>query len=219
MQVDGNQDLADSQEDDVVGGDGTAAALVVAAATMDSVGDPFEEKRLKRMRRNRESAAQSRNRKKQYVEELEEQVRTLEQTVGQLTNENFELKQEHSRITCAPPPVMPPSFTEPRVAAESHDSASTSDATEVKAELSSMPSSSSTVATNMPVNRTASTDAALLGILSLSRTASSAADVIEQQIERAGVLTGVPSSSLTHSASGFETDAGQKEAPAAQVKW
>ena len=61
-------------------------------------GDSAEEKRLKRMRRNRESAAQSRNRKKQYVEELEAQVRQLEDTVNALQGENFELRREHARV-------------------------------------------------------------------------------------------------------------------------
>ena len=56
--------------------------------------DAAEEKRLKRMRRNRESAAQSRNRKKQYVEELEAQVQQLEDAVNGLHNENCELRRE-----------------------------------------------------------------------------------------------------------------------------
>ena len=70
--------------------------------------DSAEEKRLKRMRRNRESAAQSRNRKKQYVEELEAQVRHLEETVSGLHSENFELRREHARLMGQPVPSAPP---------------------------------------------------------------------------------------------------------------
>lgn len=56
--------------------------------------DPTEEKHLKRMRRNRESAALSRNRKKAYIEELEAKVAKLTSTVQELTSENTALKQE-----------------------------------------------------------------------------------------------------------------------------
>lgn len=56
--------------------------------------DPAEEKRLKRMRRNRESAAMSRNRKKAYIEELEAKVAALSSSVQALQSENWTLKQE-----------------------------------------------------------------------------------------------------------------------------
>ena len=69
--------------------------------------DSAEEKRLKRMRRNRESAAQSRNRKKQYVDSLESEIRQLKGTINSLTSENYELRREHARLTGAPPPVAP----------------------------------------------------------------------------------------------------------------
>ena len=53
-------------------------ALVPAEVAMgdleDNPMDSAEEKRVKRMRRNRESAAQSRNRKKQYVDSLEGEI-------------------------------------------------------------------------------------------------------------------------------------------------
>ena len=57
-----------------------------------------EEKRLRRMRRNRESAAMSRNRKKQYVEELEAQVAQLHEITRTLKSENFELRRECARM-------------------------------------------------------------------------------------------------------------------------
>ena len=61
-------------------------------------GDPLEQKRLKRMRRNRESAAMSRNRKKAYIEELEAKVAALKASVHQLQSENWTLKQESSSV-------------------------------------------------------------------------------------------------------------------------
>jgi len=59
------------------------------------------------MRRNRESAAQSRNRKKQYVDSLESEIKNLKAQINHLTNENYELRREHSRLTGAPPPMAP----------------------------------------------------------------------------------------------------------------
>jgi len=61
---------------------------------LDPDMDTAEEKRQKRMKRNRESAAMSRNRKKQYIEELEAKVASLSSTVEQLQAENWALKQE-----------------------------------------------------------------------------------------------------------------------------
>ena len=72
-----------------------------------------EDKRLKRMRRNRESAAMSRNRKKQYVEELETQVASLHEAVRNLQSENMELRRAcaHARngLSTSPPPLPMPS--------------------------------------------------------------------------------------------------------------
>jgi hypothetical protein len=62
----------------------------------DGSGDPLEQKRLKRMRRNRESAAMSRNRKKAYIEELEAKVAALKASVHQLQSENQTHKQSCS---------------------------------------------------------------------------------------------------------------------------
>lgn len=78
---------------------------------LDSQGqplDPNEEKRLKRMRRNRESAAMSRNRKKMYIEELEARVVELSASVQQLEQQNEALKQENAALYAAAgrqPPV------------------------------------------------------------------------------------------------------------------
>lgn len=82
----GGADMSDAEggEGEGEGGDG------------DGSGDPLEQKRLKRMRRNRESAAMSRNRKKAYIEELEAKVAALKASVHQLQSENHTLKQECS---------------------------------------------------------------------------------------------------------------------------
>ena len=68
----------------------------------------LEEKKQKRMRRNRESAAQSRNRKKQYVEKLEGDVRQLKAHVNQLSELNYELRREHAKLTGNAEPEHPP---------------------------------------------------------------------------------------------------------------
>ena len=75
----------------------------------------IEEKHLKRMRRNRESAAMSRNRKKCYIEELEAKVARLTETVNALQSENMTLQHERAKLqqSCtaagqgiAPPPPL-----------------------------------------------------------------------------------------------------------------
>lgn len=71
------------------------------------VVDSAQEKRLKRMSRNRESAAQSRNRKKQHVDSLEEEIRQLKTTISSLTSENYELRKEQARMNGLPPPPPP----------------------------------------------------------------------------------------------------------------
>jgi chromosome segregation ATPase len=80
----------------------------------------IEEKHLKRMRRNRESAAMSRSRKKCYIEELEAKVAKLTETVNALQSENITLQHERaklqqSRTTAgqdmhAPPPPLKAEF-------------------------------------------------------------------------------------------------------------
>jgi len=72
-----------------------------------AVAETTEEKRLKRMRRNRESAAMSRNRKKQYVEELEAQVANLHKRVQLLQSENVVLRRECSIARHSPTPPSP----------------------------------------------------------------------------------------------------------------
>lgn len=50
------------------------------------------------MRRNRESAAMSRNRKKNYIEELEAKVAKLTETVKLLESENITLQHERAKL-------------------------------------------------------------------------------------------------------------------------
>ena len=63
-----------------------------ATAVDTAVMDPAEEKRLKRMKRNRESAAESRNRKQQYLDSLEAEVKALKQKVADLEAELEEVR-------------------------------------------------------------------------------------------------------------------------------
>ena len=55
----------------------------------ESALDPLEEEHLKRLRRKRESAATTRNRKEAYIEELEAKVAALSNSVQQLQSEKF----------------------------------------------------------------------------------------------------------------------------------
>lgn len=142
--------------------------------------DSTEEKRLKRMRRNRESAAQSRNRKKQYVEELEGQVKSLEDQVTALHQENYDLRREHARLMGQPfaelrPPALVSGVPPPGSGSD------TATAT-VVADGESHPEAAAVIATAAPVAEPKSIERkpsmgatdALLGLELLSRSASCA---------------------------------------------
>ncbi|GAB2267107.1 hypothetical protein Dimus_002092 [Dionaea muscipula] len=80
-----------------------------------SVGSEDDEKRKARLMRNRESAQLSRQRKKQYVEELEDKVRAMHSTITDLNSkisfimaENASLRQKLSGSGVFPPPPPPP---------------------------------------------------------------------------------------------------------------
>ncbi|KAL2320614.1 hypothetical protein Fmac_029583 [Flemingia macrophylla] len=74
--------------------------------------DDEDEKRKARLMRNRESAQLSRQRKKHYVEELEEKVRSMNSIIADLSSkisyvvaENATLRQQvGAGVMCAPPP-------------------------------------------------------------------------------------------------------------------
>lgn len=77
-------------------------------------GEEDEAKRRARLVRNRESAHLSRQRKKQYVEELEGKVKAMQATIADLsariscvTAENAALKQQLGGAAPLPPPPMP----------------------------------------------------------------------------------------------------------------
>jgi len=72
------------------------------------------------MRRNRESAAMSRTRKKQYVEELEAQVACLHDAVRSLKTQNLELRLECERFRApdALPPLPPLAALSPHASLE-----------------------------------------------------------------------------------------------------
>ncbi|XP_068330175.1 bZIP transcription factor 17-like [Pyrus communis] len=93
-----------------------AASVNVSASANDE-----DEKRKARLIRNRESAQLSRQRKKHYVEELEDKVRAMHSTIADLNNrisyvmaENATLKQQlstpppPSHLGMHPHPPMPP---------------------------------------------------------------------------------------------------------------
>ena len=88
-------------------GEAPVVSAIVDTVDADGTLDSAEEKRLKRMRRNRESAAQSRNRKKAYVDTLEADIRALKTTINQLNQENYELRKEQARLTGGPEPAQP----------------------------------------------------------------------------------------------------------------
>ncbi|KAG6411767.1 hypothetical protein SASPL_129851 [Salvia splendens] len=78
-------------------------------------GNEEDEKRKARLLRNRESAQLSRQRKKNYVEELEDKVRSMHSTIQDLNSkisyimaENATMKQQMGVGSTAPPAVVPP---------------------------------------------------------------------------------------------------------------
>ncbi|KAG6411770.1 hypothetical protein SASPL_129854 [Salvia splendens] len=78
-------------------------------------GNEEDGKRKARLLRNRESAQLSRQRKKNYVEELEDKVRSMHSTIQDLNSkisyimaENATMKQQMGVGSTAPPAVVPP---------------------------------------------------------------------------------------------------------------
>lgn len=86
--------------------------------------DDDDEKRKARLMRNRESAQLSRQRKKHYVEELEEKVRSMNSIIADLSSkisymvaENATLRQQvGAGVMCAPPPPAPGMYPHPPMA-------------------------------------------------------------------------------------------------------
>lgn len=84
---------------------------------LGDVGDETEAKRQKRMRRNRESAATSRERKKAYIEHLEGKLAELSHIANMLRTENDALRAGHGRVPSegSAPVPMPSDPTSPFV--------------------------------------------------------------------------------------------------------
>ncbi|KAJ6700172.1 BASIC-LEUCINE ZIPPER TRANSCRIPTION FACTOR F-RELATED [Salix purpurea] len=86
-----------------------------------------EEKRMAKLMRNRESAQLSRQRKKHYVEELEDKVRMMHSTIAELNGkisyfmaENATLRQQLSGNGACPPPMYAPMAPYPWVPCASY---------------------------------------------------------------------------------------------------
>ncbi|CAN4076492.1 unnamed protein product [Withania somnifera] len=93
--------------------------FVVECSNVSNVNSEGDEKRKARLMRNRESAQLSRQRKKHYVEELEDKVRTMRSTIQDLNvkisyimSENATLRSQMSStgvpLQMPPPPGMYP---------------------------------------------------------------------------------------------------------------
>ena len=80
----------------------TSRKRPLAAAPSTASNDDLTSKQLRRMQRNRESAQQSRERKKAYIDELEVKVQVLTTSLQELERENARLKIE-STLRAAEP--------------------------------------------------------------------------------------------------------------------
>ncbi|KAJ4971265.1 hypothetical protein NE237_004364 [Protea cynaroides] len=85
------------------------------SACLNGPLDEEDDKRKARLMRNRESAQLSRQRKKHYVEELEDKVRSMHSTIAELNSkisyfmvENASLRQQLSGGGITPPGIYPP---------------------------------------------------------------------------------------------------------------
>ena len=75
---------------------------------MDAGVDAVTAKRLKRMQRNRVSAASSRERKRQHIENLEGKVKELSAELEELRQENEQLRKTYGAAAAFDaPPVVP----------------------------------------------------------------------------------------------------------------
>ena len=92
------------------------APLADLDANLDLAGesmDPSEAKRQKRMRRNRESAAMSRERKKAYIEQLESKLSELSAMASTLRSENDALRNGRAPLEGSAPVAVPSSVLVP----------------------------------------------------------------------------------------------------------
>lgn len=88
-----------------------SSSMVASDSANFNAGSDDDDKRKARLMRNRESAQLSRQRKKQYVEELEDKVRSMHSTITELNSkimyimsENATLRQQLSGGVPPPPP-------------------------------------------------------------------------------------------------------------------
>ncbi|CAH8371545.1 unnamed protein product [Eruca vesicaria subsp. sativa] len=108
------EDVSDESRSSKYRRSGEESAVTVAGEGEEEEED--EKKKRARLIRNRESAQLSRQRKKHYVEELEEKVRSMHSTITDLNGkisyfmaENATLRQQlGGNGMCAAPPPLPP---------------------------------------------------------------------------------------------------------------
>ena len=78
--------------------DATSTTANAAVATRNFIADEQDERRQRRLARNRESARQSRRRKKQYLETLEERVTQLSEEIDSSRLLHLEKSEDALRV-------------------------------------------------------------------------------------------------------------------------
>lgn len=102
------REAEDCNKHGLISSSDTTEAITNSSSRSRCTGDE-DEKRKARLMRNRESAQLSRQRKKSYIDELEEKVKSMNSTIAELNNtiafmnaENIKLKQQLGVLCQAP---------------------------------------------------------------------------------------------------------------------
>lgn len=102
------REAEDGNKQDLISSSDTTETRTNSSSTRSRCAGDEDEKRKARLMRNRESAQLSRQRKKSYIDELEEKVKSMNSTIAELNNtiafmnaENIKLKQQLG-VLCQP---------------------------------------------------------------------------------------------------------------------